>query len=283
MSINHAGQLFRYLHVTEARFGVLTNGLVYRFFTDLEQPNKMDETPFFEFDILDFKERDVEELKKFAKSAFDLDTNLTTANDLKYTTAIQNRLAQWMGAPDEKFVRLLAADLIGNRKFTQPVIDQFTAITKRAFEQMLGARINDRLKGAMTPDTAPPAESAESDGSADSPLVTTAEEIEGFHIVRAILRGIVARHRICMRDSRSYCAILLDDNNGKPICRLMFNNAKKLVLMLFHDKKDGEKVALESVDGIYHHAESIKATVLSYPPLVESKSVQVATVSVTGR
>ena len=275
LSINHAGQLFRYFHVTEARFGVLTNGLVYRFFTDLEQPNKMDETPFFEFDILDFKERDVEELKKFAKSAFDLDAILTTANDLKYTTAIQNRLGEWMVAPDEKFVRLLAADLIGNRKFTQPVIDQFTAITKRAFEQMLGARINDRLKGAMTPDTAPV---AGLDAAADTPIITTAEEIEGFHIVRAILRGVVGPTRIRMRDSQSYLPIPLDDNTRRPICRLMFNNAKKLVWMLFHDKKDGEKVALESVDCIYAHAESIKATVLSYPPLVESKSVQVATV-----
>jgi predicted type IV restriction endonuclease len=51
LHINHAGQLFRYFHVTAARFGVLTNGLVYRFFTDLEQPNKMDEKAFFEFSI----------------------------------------------------------------------------------------------------------------------------------------------------------------------------------------------------------------------------------------
>lgn len=83
LQIQHAGQLFRYFHVTETRFGVLTNGLIYKFFTDLEQPNKMDETPFFEFNILEFKERDVEELKKFAKSAFDVDTILATANDLK--------------------------------------------------------------------------------------------------------------------------------------------------------------------------------------------------------
>ena len=275
LSINHASQLFRYFHVTAARFGILTNGLLYRFFTDLEQPNKMDETPFFEFSILDFKERDVEELKKFAKSAFDLDAILNTANDLKYTTAIQNRLAEWMVTPDEKFVRLLAADLIGNRKFTQPVIDQFTAITKRAFEQMLSERINDRLKGAMASVSAPV---SESDGVGDSPIVTTAEEIEGFHIVRAILRGVVAPNRICMRDSQSYCAILLDDNNRKPICRLMFNNTKKLALMLFNDKKEGEKVALESVDGIYTHAESIKTTVLAYVPNEELKPVQVTTV-----
>lgn len=83
LSINHASQLFRYFHVTEARFGVLTNGLTYRFFTDLEQPNKMDEKPFLEFNILDFKDQDIEELKKFAKSSFDIEIILTTANELK--------------------------------------------------------------------------------------------------------------------------------------------------------------------------------------------------------
>jgi predicted type IV restriction endonuclease len=134
LNINHASQLFRYFHVTEARFGVLTNGLVYRFFTDLEQPNKMDEKPFFEFNILEFKDRDIEELKKFAKAAFDVETILTTANDLKYTRAIQNRLSDWLSAPSEDFVRLVSADLIGNRRFTPAVKDQFT-LRKRRFNQ----------------------------------------------------------------------------------------------------------------------------------------------------
>jgi hypothetical protein len=140
LSINHAAQLFRYFHVTDARFGVLTNGLVYRFFTDLEQPNKMDEKPFFEFNILDFKERDVEELKKFAKAAFDLDTILTTANELKYTRSVQTRLNEWIQAPSEDFVRLLSADLLGSKRFTPAAKEQFTIITRRAFEQLIGRR-----------------------------------------------------------------------------------------------------------------------------------------------
>jgi len=106
LHINHASQLFRYFHVTKSRFGVLTNGLRYKFFTDLEQPNKMDETPFFEFDILDFKERDVEELKKFAKMTFDVDTILNTASDLKYTRAIQERLADWMSSPPRRICQV---------------------------------------------------------------------------------------------------------------------------------------------------------------------------------
>ncbi|GAA4400977.1 hypothetical protein [Quisquiliibacterium transsilvanicum] len=70
----HVAQLFRYFHVTEARFSVLTNGIHYKLFTDLQQPNKMDSKPFFEFNFADFRERDVEELKRIPKAAFDVDT-----------------------------------------------------------------------------------------------------------------------------------------------------------------------------------------------------------------
>lgn len=271
LNINHAGQLFRYFHVTTARFGVLTNGLVYRFFTDLDQPNRMDEKPFFEFNVLDFKERDVEELKKFAKAAFDIDTILATANDLKYTRSIQNRLAEWMVNPSEDFVRMVSADVLGNRRFTGAVKDHFAAITKRAFEQLLGERINERLKGAMTVESAPiaayPAPAAPVEVAAEATVVTSPEEVEAFHIVRAILREIVSPRRVFIRDAQSYCAILLDDNNRKPICRLRFNNTEKLSLGFLNEKKEEERIALESVDDIYNHAERLKATVMTYLPV----------------
>jgi len=272
LSINHAGQLFRYFHVTAARFGVLTNGLTYKFFTDLEEPNKMDEKPFFEFNILDFKERDVDELKKFAKSLFDVDTILTTANDLKYTRAIQNRLAEWMLNPSEEFVRLLSSDILSGKRFTPPVKDQFTILTKKAFEQLIGERINDRLKGAMTPESSPPPEQTpviSPEEVNDVPLVASPEEIEGLHIIRSILRGVVSSRRIVMRDSQSYCAILLDDNNRKPVCRLRFNNTEKLALGLSNGKKEEERVALDDLDDLYNHAEQLKATVLLHLPTVE--------------
>jgi len=271
LNINHAGQLFRYFHVTEARFGVLTNGLVYKFFTDLEQPNKMDEKPFFEFSILEFKDRDVDQLKKFAKAAFDLDTILTTANDLKYTRAIQNKLAEWIGKPSDEFVRILSSDLIGTRRFTPAIKDQFTAITKRAFEQLIGERINDRLKGAMTPDPVAMqdviASAAIASTADDEPsTITSPEEIEGLHIIRAILREQVNPRRVVMRDAQSYCAILLDDNNRKPICRLRFNNAQRLVLAFFNKAKEEERVLIESVDDICNYSDRLKAAISSYLP-----------------
>ena len=266
LKINHASQLFRYFHVTEARFGVLTNGIVYRFFTDLEQPNKMDEKPFLEFNILDFKEQDVEELKKFAKSAFDVDTILTTANELKYTRSIQNVLSDWMANPSEDFVRLVSAEFLVGKRFTPAIKDQFTQITKRTFHQLIGDRINDRLKVAMTPDvsTAPEAPVVQIAAEQEAPhVVTTPEEIEGFHIIRAVLHDIVTPRRITLRDAQSYCAVLLDDNNRKPICRLRFNNPAKLILGVFNGKEE-EKIALIDIDDIYNYGERLRATVLTY-------------------
>jgi len=271
LGINHAGQLFRYFHVTEARFGVLTNGLCYRFFTDLEQPNKMDEKAFFEFNILDFKDRDVEELKKFAKAAFDVDNILTTASELKYTRSIQNRINAQMADPSEELVRLLTSDLLAGKRFTPAIKDQFTAITKRAFEQMIGERINERLKGAMTPEVRslsvaaePVAPSTEQANLPTDQINTTLEEIEGFHIIRAILRDTVGAKRVFMRDAQSYCAILLDDNNRRPICRLRFNSAQRLVLGLFDANKEEEKVSIADLDDLYLHADRLRATAASY-------------------
>jgi hypothetical protein len=152
------------------------------------------------------------------------------------------------------------------------VKDQFTLITRRAFEQMLNERINERLKGAMTQEAplqlanaeAPAVEQADESG-----IVTTPEEIEGFHIVRSILRGVVSSQRVVMRDALSYCAILLDDNNRKPICRLRFNNTEKLAIGLFNEKKEEERISLSNMDSLYDYAERLRATVLAHLPVVE--------------
>jgi hypothetical protein len=60
-------QLFRYFTASRVKFGVLTDGIVYRFFSDLEAPNRMDSTPFFEFSLLAHTHADLEFLFKFRK------------------------------------------------------------------------------------------------------------------------------------------------------------------------------------------------------------------------
>jgi len=174
-----------------------------------------------------------------------------------------------VGNPPDEFVRLLSGDLLGNRRFSATLKDQFSQLTKRAFEQLLTERINARLKGAMAAESPVFVEESAPiiPSSADDPeIITTAEEIEGLHIIRSILREVVSPRRIVMRDNLSYCAILLDDNNRKPVCRLRFNNTQKLAVGLFGADKNEERFSLQNIDDLYSFADQLRATVQMHLP-----------------
>lgn len=264
-------QLMRYFHVTSARIGVLTNGVVYKFYTDLEEPNKMDSKPFLELNLLDFKDAAAEEVKRFTKSSFNLEELLSAAVELKYTKEIKRILGEQLQSPSEEFVRFFAGQVYTGTK-TQKVLQQFTDITKRAMAQFINDRINERLKSAMEADGMPA-------GNSDSAVVvtipsvhsqdgakkieTTEEEIEAYHMVKAILRDMVAPSRIALRDAESYCAVLLDDNNRKPICRFRFGPSKKSV-GVFDEQKNEERVAISDLNDIFGLADRLKLSVGNY-------------------
>ena len=281
----HASQLYRYFSVlTDARFGILTNGVEYRFFSDLEKPNVMDDRPFFIFDLQSFRERHVNELKKFTKSSFDLDEILTTASELKYTAAIRKILAAEFEQPSEDFVVFLARQVYSGR-MTQSAKEQFSEIVQKALRRYLSDKINERLQSALEEPTEPQApeqppseqegQEVEAVGSPDESAVrvdakrgirTTEDEIEGLFAVKSILREEIDAKRVHMRDTKSYCGILLDDNNRKPICRLYFDREQKYVGFFDRDKNE-ERVPIDEIDDIYEHAEQIIETVKGYDSL----------------
>ena len=243
--------------------------MVFKFYSDLDEPNKMDEKPFFEFDLRDFKDQAVAELKRFTKSAFDIEDMLSAAVELKYTKEIKKVFGEQLSEPDPEIVRFFASRVYGG-KLTKTVREQFSAITRRALQQFIHERISDRLKFALSDEDAsvsaetPEADDAEAVAEKKSGVVTTDEEVEGYHIVKAILRETVAVARVTMRDTKSYCGILLDDNNRKPICRLHFNSATTKYLGLFDANKREERVPLADLNDIYAHAERLKETVSFY-------------------
>lgn len=264
----HASQLYRYFSVTSARFAILTNGIEYQFYSDIDEPNKMDSKPFFVFNMLHFEDHQINELKKFTKSAFSLEDILTTASTLKYAGAIKKILEEELKSPSEEFVRFFASQVYDGR-LTQQVIEQFTKIVKDARTQFINERINERLKTALSANQGEGSgeerleeEENGEDTSARDGIETTQEELDGFNVVKAILREVVDVARVTMRDTKSYCGILLDDNNRKPICRLRFNHAQKY-LGLFTNKVE-EKVELDCVDDIFKHSERLKAVIGEY-------------------
>ena len=274
----HVNQLYRYFSVTKARIGVLTNGVVYRFYSDLEEKNKMDARPFLVLDMRTLNEHHVGELKRLTKDAFDLDSMLSAAGELKYMREIRAELTREMKDPSEELIRLFFSRVSPGRKLTKSAREQFSGLVTRAFAQFIKENVDRRLESALSAgstgkhaavaadagdaDEAP----APEDRGRDDAIVTTQEELEGYVIVKTILRDLVDPERVGYRDAKTYFAILLDDNNRKPICRLWLNGVRKKHLGLLDEKKAETKVAISSIDDIYDHAEALRTALARYNP-----------------
>lgn len=134
---SHRNQLFRYFSaIAKVRFGVLTNGLMYQFYTDLDHKNRMDEKPFLEFDLSSIQGPLVEELKKFTKANFNADAIISRAEELKYTREIKHLLAEEYNAPTKGFVRFCMGRVDSGSK-TKKRVEQFTGFAKRAFREFV--------------------------------------------------------------------------------------------------------------------------------------------------
>lgn len=261
----HNSQLFRYFHTTSAKFGILTNGIIYRFYTDLVEANKMDEKPFFEFKIDDIKDNQIEKLKEFHKSYFNLESIINTASELKYMGELRNLIVREISEPSDDFTRFFAKSVYPSI-VTAKILDQFKGLVKRSFSQYINDAINERLKSALATDQQKAEEIAKDELTAtvqeENKILTTAEEMDGFYIVRAIVCAKVKASRITHRDQQSYFGILLDDNNRKPICRLHYNGKRKLIS--FFDTGKEERVEVDSSSQLYDFASRLVGVIEIY-------------------
>ncbi|HOY38493.1 MAG: type I restriction enzyme HsdR N-terminal domain-containing protein [Bacteroidales bacterium] len=250
-------QLFRYFHTSKAKFGMLTNGIQYRFYTDLIEPNKMDDKPFLEFDITSMKEQAINELKKFHKSYFDINTIFNSASELKYSNEIRTILTNEFNNPSANFVRYFVKQVYSGQA-TERIINQFTEIVKRSANQLISDIINERLKSALDKENAKEIEQAKIDADKKAEeankVVTTDEEIEAFFIVKSILREKIDCSRIFYRDFQNFFSILLDDSIRQTICRFYFKEDKKSIGVFDENKKE-IKHDINKLDDIYLYSD----------------------------
>ena len=258
----HNSQLFRYFHVTKTRFSLLTNGIEYRFYTDLENANKMDEKPFLEFNICEVKENVISEIAKFHKSRFDVNKIVDNASSLKYTKEIKKVFNDELQQPSDEFIKFFASRVYSGN-ITAKVVGQFQELVHRALNQVLSEKVNDRLTSALSKEAETIQDEIEVVEDAVSKVATTEEEMEAYRIVLAILRRKLPIHRIAHRDTQSYFGVLLDDNNRKPICRLHLNGGKKYI-GLFDESKNETRQSIETVDDIYNFESQLLKTVDYY-------------------
>ena len=245
----HAGQLFKYFTACKAKFIILTNGIVYKFFSDIEETNVLDKDPFFTFNLFEYKENQLETLAEFCKENFDLEKAYSNAGDLKYIRQFEEVIESEYRNPSDDFVRyLLDKSEIYDGVKTAKVIEKHRKTTVEAFNLFMSKVMKTSLDFSLT--------AKQEEKSTKNEVVTTLEELEGYAIVKSILNGVIDISRVTYRDNSSYCNVLLDDNIRKTICRLYFNRSQKYIAFLEGTKEN--KQPINSVNDIFCFAEQIK-------------------------
>ncbi len=255
LSIRHASQLFRYFATTDAKFAILTNGAEFKFYSDLDALNKMDERPFFEFDLRDLRKADARALAKFQKGDFDPEATREAAASLQMERAVEKAIESELEKPSQDFVRIIGKQ-VTDRVLTAGLKSALARHIPNAFNSLIRERLNQRLTSAMS-------DGGDEEPASTSEVDTTEDEMEGFRIVSAIGAELVDTSRIVMRDSQSYCAILLDDNNRKPIARLRFNSPTTRHLSTFDADKNETLNPVAETRDIYRYKEAILARIQS--------------------
>lgn len=277
----HDTQLQKYFVASKSRFAVLTNGIEYRFYTDLEKVNIMDERPFLVVNMLDLSDADIEQLKKFHKSYYNENNVLSTANELKYTTEIKEIFNKEIQSPTSDFVRFFAKQIYTTGQITQKVVEMFTPLVKKSMSMVINDIIAERLNTAMKNDEQVEDTTNISSNLPNSPkentenklpegivymdkeagIITTQEEMDAYNIVRSILRRSVDASRITYKDYKTYFVISLDNSQWYWICRISIGARKKQIGIPVNKYKSCDWIQIDSIDDIFKYADRLEESI----------------------
>lgn len=251
----YGGQLFKYFTASKAKFIIFTNGIVYKFFSDVEEPNILDKEPFFVFNLLNFKPNQIKTLEAFCRDNFDVDKAFSSAGDLKYIRAFESVIESEYRTPSDDFVKyLLDKSNVFEGVKTAKVIDKHKKTAIEAFNLFMSKVMKTSLDFNITPKTEEKEENK-------NEIVTTLEELEGYAIVKAILNGVIDITRVTYRDTVSYFNVILDDNILKTVCRLYLNKSTKYIAFLVPQegarRNAEDKIQINNINDLFNLKERI--------------------------
>lgn len=243
----HRNQLSRYFVSTKAKYAILTNGILYQFYTDLDNKNLMDEIPFFQFSLENYSVSDIEILEQFMFSNFNADKIDKNASESKIITGVTEEIKTLFEKPNIETIKLFTKSSYKGR-YTDSAISRLTILFKKALKQFVNNRVSNQLKSAT--------EAEEVIDNNCGKIITTEEEKQAFYIVQAIARDVIPSEDIVMRDQINLCMILYKNDQCKPIVKLYFNDVKNLQIELF-DEEGSYKIELATLDEIYDYKDVI--------------------------
>ena len=198
----HDGQLSRYFNgLLTTKIAIVTNGIDYRFFTDLRHKNVMDKEPFFIFNILEYQIKDIENIQFFHRNNFDVEAISYHAEEMIYVKAITQLIGNVLRSPSEGFVRFLVSELgtvapgyeIPGR-ITGKVIEKFQPIIKKSIQssvlELMPGSLNSEIAQSAAYINGYLCDSQADIAAAESKArtITTAEELAAFEKIQTIIK-----------------------------------------------------------------------------------------------
>ena len=230
-------QLFRYFSTTPAKIAILTNGLRYRFFTDLENQNKLDVVPFLDFNLLNMRRDRIEELKNFRKENFNVARISDSASTLKYQSTFTQMLTEQFENPSDEFVRFFLQGVYSGVR-TQTVVDRFRPILKNSMQEFISDTVNAKIKSAFSSQPTPAPAPAIQPQPPGEPSEPSDVELNAFYYLRDQIKDYVNPKDITYKKTESYTAILYQGNTRKWICRLIITNSQISIILPSQDKRE---------------------------------------------
>lgn len=247
----HYAQLEYYLSTnSDVEIGILTNGIVYKFFAYFEKLKTMDKEPFFELDFENIDDEQIDTLALFCKDGFDLSKLLKKGEELWYYRKITYKLKELLTKPSDDFIRLLAKDY-SSTKITASALEKFRPIVNKS----ITTAITDLTQESLVDDT--------NEGKLKI-IVTTDEELKAFEMTKEmLLKAHKDISNVDYKDTVSYFGIynrnvngwfvrfILDQQPTLAMIRLEYTLAKEIpsdLKMQPLNSKGITKVFIDSLD-----------------------------------
>lgn len=235
---NHCPQLSRYFNSTpEVTISAITNGVEWRFFTDLKEKNIMDPTPFLKIRMDEATDADAEQLFRFRHDKFKPEALRTLAEESVYLSAFTKTISSSLREVDQEFVRYVASRSNVERQLNQRFLESITPLVKQAVELSVSAMVVSGLSGknpteSLHDEVHDENEQEKSDAQADvvdpdNPnIVTTHNERQLFDKIVSI---IGFEHDIQYKDTASYFGVLFQGKTNRWIVRYYDKKSKSSI------------------------------------------------------
>lgn len=241
---DHGGQLARYFNAhPDVRVAMITDGVKLRVFTDLQQPNVMDPSPWLDINLLALKPAEIDALKRFRKADFSSDETVALAEEMVFYNSMVDLIGSQFREPSESFVRWVAGEIPAVTRVTSKVLDRLNPILRKAMQSVIVEQVTRSFERAAEPVAAPAPEpepvvaaSVEPEADRGKGVTTTPEELEAFRLIEQFVRESRPTGQLSHRDSKSYFTIH-QNNLRKWFARLGLEQ-KPAWIALRHVKQD---------------------------------------------